>query len=393
MAKHLHISAKKESKRIKPQLTGDERSLFDELNYRLIVSSSLKIKEKVAFFRLMATMINSGISIIKSLDILREQIEYPKLKIILEEATKKIKEGGTLSSALSDYPNDFTEAEVGMMRSGEATGKLNDTFLNLAQQSEKSAAIGKKLKGAMIYPSFILFVVAIALTGIIYFIIPQIKEVFEDMGATLPWQTQLLIDTSDFLLASGGPLGLKNVANIFLGVCFSFFFFMSFIKSKPGRKIWDRVLLKIPIFGGLVQKVAIVKMTRGLALLLGSGISIVKALVICSDMVGNEKYKERILRIAEDVKIGITIAENIKGDTEHFPPMVINMLKVGEQTAQINKISLKIAEFYEEEVDDSIKTLASLLEPLIIIFVGISIGGIVIAVMLPILNLSDLAGL
>jgi type IV pilus assembly protein PilC len=311
---------------------------------------------------------------------------------LLDELVFHIKNGSSLSASLMHYPQDFSEAEIGMIKAGETSGKLNITLINIADQLEKSAGITKKIKGAMIYPATIFLVMIVAFFLVMTFVIPQIKDMFDSFDAELPWMTQILIDFSDFLQATDPIFGFKNVINVLILSIILGVSFLVFKKTKRGRILLDYFIFYIPLFGSLVKKMCITKMTRGLSTLLSSGISIVKALKVNSDMIGNEKYKKRILRMAEDVKIGINISDNIKNDYEYFPSMVISMIGVGEQTANLHKITLKIAEMYEEDIDEFVKTLSSIIEPVIIVIVGLAVGFLVIAVMMPILSLSDLAG-
>jgi type IV pilus assembly protein PilC len=389
--KQLYIDKKKEGS-AKKQKFALQRGIIEEMNRKLASLSSLKLKDKVQFFRLLTTMINAGISITKALNILHGQIDTPKLKYMVEDMEEAIREGGSFSSALEKFPNDFSESEIGMIQAGEMSGKLNITLINLATQAEKSDSITKKVKGALIYPVAILIILVIAFIAVIVLVIPQIKDMFESFGAELPLPTQILINTSDFLMATGGPFGLNNVINLLGGLGVLIFGLLSFKKTTLGTTLFDYGVLKIPLFGSLVQKVSIAKMTRGISILLSSGIPMIKSLTICASMIGNEKYKMRMIRIAEDVKIGINIADNIRNDYEYFPPLVISMIGVGEQTANLDGISLKIAELYEEDIEETIKTMTSLLEPLIIVVVGLAVGGLVMAIMMPILTLSDLAG-
>jgi type IV pilus assembly protein PilC len=393
MVKKLFIGSSTEKQKVEKKSSDEkEQSVFEELNFWVAKQGRLKVKDKVTFYRLFSTMINAGVNITKALSILYEQVETPKLKVILEDVGKRIQKGQTLSDSLQSFDKDFSNAEIGMIRSGEASGKLNEALLNLADQTEKSANITKKLKGAMIYPAVVFVLLIIALFAVMTFVMPQIKDMFANFNAKLPAATQMLIDMSDFFVAHGGPFDLPNVINVVICVVL-FVMLIGYLRTtQQGLYYWDLMLLYLPVFGTLNKKVAISKMCRGLATLISSGIPIVKAIIICSDMIGNELYRLRILRIADDVKVGINIADNMRGDHMYFPPMVVSMVGVGEQTAQLDKITKKMAEFYEDEVDDMIKNISALLEPIIIVVVGLSVGGLVIAVMRPILSLSDLDG-
>lgn len=391
MAKKLFIGST--GKKVQDTQTGESiLNPLEQLNFWLAKQGKLKMKDKVTFYRLFSAMINAGVNILKAISILKEQVDAPKLKVILADLEQKIKKGSTLSDALRQYPKDFGEAEIGMIHAGEISGKLNLTLINLADQTEKSASITKKLKGAMIYPAAIFIILILAIFAVMTFVIPQIKDMFANFNAELPLATRLLISFSDFMVSQGGPLNLPNAINLIISI-FLFISGIGYGKTTPvGKYMWDSLMLRLPVFGILNKKVAISKMLRGLSTLISSGIPIVKALNICAEMIGNELYRRRVLRIGEDVKIGISIADNMRGDHQFFPPMVISMIGVGEQTAQLDKTSMKMAEFYEEEVDDMVKNISALLEPMIIVVVGLSVGGLVVAIMMPILSLSDLAG-
>lgn len=396
MVKQLFIEAdsggKKKNQKKVFDLALKNHGPIEGINRWLASKSNLNQKDKVSFYRLFATMINAGISIIKSLSILKDQIESPKLTIIIEKVIERIEKGDTLSKALSLYPKEFLDAEIGMIHAGEESGQLNVALINLADQTEKSSSITKKLKGAMIYPLVVLVMLVGALFAVMTFVMPQIKEMFESFDAELPLPTQILIKISDFCIATGGPFGFINVVNVIISIVIVIIGIIYFKRTPLGKPIWDGLLLRLPIFGVLNQKVALAKMCRGIATLTSSGIPIIKVLFICADMIGNELYKKRLLRVSEDVKIGISIADNMRGDKRFFPSMLVSMIGVGEQTAQLDKITMKIAEFYEEESEDMIKNITALLEPIIIVVVGLTVGGLVIAIMLPILSLSDLAG-
>ena len=393
MAKKLFIGAEEHQEKKVESKVVKIKDPLDSINQWLARVSKLKLKDKVVFYRLFATMINAGISIVKAIDILSQQVDSAKLKVILEDISLKVKKGKNLSTALEeDYPDEFSDAEIGMLKAGEASGKLNIVLLSLATNVEKSSSLTKKLKGAMMYPVLVFILLIAALCAVMTLVIPNIKEMFASFDAELPWATQALIDFSDFMIAKSGPFNLMNVWNIVGGIVLFVLGVQSFKKTKQGKVMWDSFLLILPIFGKLNKKIAIAKMCRGIATLTSSGIPIIRTLVICADMIGNELYKMRVLQMAEDVKIGMRMADNLRGDHKYFSPIVISMISIGEQTAQIDKITMKIAEFFEEDVEDLIRNISALLEPIIIVVVGLSVAALVIAIMLPILSLSDLAG-
>lgn len=365
------------------------KGLLDQLNLAVAKMSPIKARDKAGFFRLLATMINAGISIVKALRILQEQLQNPNLKNITGELAAKIEGGRSFSQALGDYRQHFNEAQIGMVEAGEASGRMNETLLQIAMETEKSASLTSKIKGAMIYPVVVILILVGAGFAVMTFVMPKIKEMFESLGGQLPAMTLALIRASDFLV--GTTLGLSNALWIVLTLAGLVVAFLAWKKTAMGRYLWANAVLYIPVFGKLAQKVALARFCRGLATLNSSGVSIIKALRITATSVDNAVYEKRINQIADDVKQGITMGENMKDDERLFPAMVVGMIGVAEQTAQIGGITAKLADFYEEEVDDNVKNLSSLMEPIIIVILGCAVAFLVIAVMMPILQSSDLA--
>lgn len=363
-------------------------NLIEKINYYLASFQSIKTDDKVNFFRLMATMINAGISITKALKILSEQTENTHFKQIIDDLTFQIEGGLSFSESLGKYPQYFSNSQIGMVESGEATGRLNQTLLQIASETEKSANLSKKIKGAMIYPIAILTIMSVVIYVIMAFVMPKIKEVFEGLGGKLPPLTQLLIKMSNFIVAKTGPLPNSIWLIIFI-IVFLFIFF-KWKKTKSGRIIWTLIIMRLPVFGKLIKKSAIARFCRSISTLTNSGVSIVKSLYITAASVSNPIYEERIKLIASDVKKGITMGENLKDDPL-FPSMVVGMINVAEQTAQVDQITEKLAEYYESEVDDMVKNLSKLMEPIIMVVLGLTVGFLVVAVMQPMLESSDLA--
>ncbi len=376
-------SVKQDAVRVKP------KGLTDQLNDLLAKLSAVKTSDKVSFFRLLATMINAGISIVKALNILTDQTENPAMKKITMDLAHDIESGKSFSEAMKSYPKVFTDSHIGMVESGEASGRLNQTLLQIAEETEKSAALISKIKGAMIYPIVVIFIMLGAGFAVMTFVMPKIKEMFESLGGELPASTMALINVSDFMV--GTTIGLPNALWMILGLVGLYFIFSMWKKTKTGAYLWATAVFHIPVFGKLSRKVALARFCRGLSTMIASGISIIKALNITATSVGNAVYEKRILQIADDVKQGITMAENMKDDKKHFPSMVVGMIGVAEQTAQIDEITEKLADFYEEEVNDMVKGLSALLEPIIIVVLGGAVAFLVISVMMPILSVSDLA--
>lgn len=384
----LHITAENTSKT--PNKVGRlQKSGSNFFENWINQHARIKTKDLALFFRLLATMINAGLNIIKSLQILENQLENKHLKLITNDIRHRIESGLKLSEALQAHRTVFNEAQVGMILAGEASGNLNKVLLQAADQLEKSASISGKIKGALIYPVFIIVVIIVVGIAMMNAVIPKIAELFSSVNAELPFLTTVLIKTSNLLTSS--TFGIHNTILLVLGIMGVLTAISAFIQTASGRLLWDSIMLKLPVFGNLNKKVALAKFCRNLSAMTASGISIIRALQITAGTVGNEVYRQRINLIAYDVKKGLTIADNIQADTQLFPPMVVNMIEVGEKTAKLHEVTSKVADFYEEEVDNLIQNLSKLMEPLIIVIIGIAAALMIFAIMQPIWQLSDVA--
>ena len=355
------------------------KSLIEKINESIVGMQSIKVKDKLIFYRLLATMTNAWMSLVKSIQVLEEQEKNPVLKKILWVFIVELKWGKTLSECLELYPNSFNEAEIWIISSWEKTWKLNTILLDLANQMEKISSISWKLKSAMIYPLFIVIVVVVVIGVMMVKIVPKLLEIFENKDA-LPASTKALIAVSDFLW------------HYWMLILLFIFWIVIFIKIWKKTSWWkylfDKFMLNIPIFWNLNQKLILSKFSRLLSGLTSSWISIVWAFEIVATWVGNEVYRQRILLIKEDIKQWIKIWESVDWD-KLFPPMMVQMIKVGEETANIDSTILKVADFYDEQVDNIITTLNKLLEPAIIVFLAVAVGSIAMAIMEPIMNLAD----
>ncbi|MDD5769327.1 MAG: type II secretion system F family protein [Candidatus Gracilibacteria bacterium] len=355
-------------------------SIIDKFNIFILSKQALKIKQKVVFFRLLSTMINAGITLTKGISILEKQEkEGTVLKNILIHFLKYLKQGKGFSECMSMFNASFSPAEIGIIESGEKTGKLNTTLRDLANQIEKIASINGKLKSALMYPAMIIVVVIGVVVVMMTMVVPKLLEIFSG-SQNLPATTRLLITISDFFVVYWWL-----IITFILG----FIIFVLFWKKTPkGKYHFDRIILKLPIFGMITQKIILSKFSRILSGMLKSGVSIVESLRIVSDAVGNEVYRQRILFLRDDVKKGLRIYESLEDDPL-FPEMMVSMIQIGEQTAKIDEIILKVADFYDEEVDNTILVINKLLEPIIIVFMAVIVGFIAIAIMQPIMNLAD----
>ncbi|MDD4351521.1 MAG: type II secretion system F family protein [Candidatus Gracilibacteria bacterium] len=355
---------------------------FNWLNEQVVNLTPIKSKELMSFYQLLAVMINAGIPLLKSLKQLLNQVKNPKFKKILYVIVHEIENGSSLSSAMLNFPATFDDAEIGMVQAGEASGQLGQVLKRVAEQTEKRLAMKGRIKNAMMYPVAVLCVLGIVGVIVMIYIVPKLTEIFSDANVELPTSTKLLIGLSNFL-TSFWYLLIFAVAGIIFGIKATY-------KTAEGKYYIDYIKLKIPVFGGLLQKVAVARFARSLSTLSASGIAIIKALKINANSVGNEIYKQEILTTSEAVKKGVGISKDLENN-RLFPEMVINMLAIGEETAQIGPVAGKIADFYEEEVDDSLKNLSSLIEPLIIVVIAIAVGFLVMAIMGPVMQLSDVA--
>jgi type IV pilus assembly protein PilC len=354
-------------------------SFIDYLNDIVVGMQKLKIKDKIVFYRLMATMLNAGMSLIKGIAVLEKQEKNPGFKKILWEMLVWLREWKNISECMDMYPSSFSQAEVGVIRSGEKTWKLNEVMSSLADQVEKVASISGKLKSALIYPAMIMVVVAGVIFVMMTMVVPKLLEIFEDKS-NLPATTKSLIFVSDVF---------RNYWYLIIIIVIIVYFIISFWKKTPSwRYNYDKFILKVPIFGSIVQKVALSKFSRVFSWLMASGVSVVESLKIVSDAVWNEVYRQRILLLLEDVRQGMKMWESLEWDPL-FPDIMVQMIQVWEQSAKLDTTIIKVADFYDEQVDNMAGTINKLLEPFIIVFLAVVVGFIAIAIMQPIMNLAD----
>jgi type IV pilus assembly protein PilC len=352
---------------------------LDAINDWMLARQKVKTKQKVIFFRLLATMSNAGLPVMKSLSILQKQETHPVMQGVYNAIIESIKMGKNLSSTLRESNSSFSDAEASIIESGEKTGRLNTALLQLADQVEKVDSISKKIKGALIYPCAIILVMFGSVAVLMTMVVPKLVEMFGDRSK-LPPLTQFLINTSDIFVGYWWLMIVVLVGSIISVTIWK--------ETEEGRYRFDGILLKLPIFGPVLRKVILSKFARVLSNLLGSGISIVESLRIVSEVVDNEVYRQRILVLREDVKRGIKIGESLEDDAL-FPEMLVQMIKVGEETAKLDSIILKLADFYDEEVDNTINAINKSLEPVIIVTMAIVVGFIAVGIMQPIMNLSE----
>lgn len=366
---------KKPSEQIKKDVP-----LMDKINNYLLSKQTLTVKDKVIFFRLLSTMINAWITLTKWVAILEKQEKKESvLKVILRTFSKELKEWKWLSECLALFPTSFSPAEVGMIESWEKTWKLNTSLKDLADQVEKIASINWKLKSALMYPAMIVIVVIGVVMVMMTMVVPKLLEIFA-WADNLPWTTQILIAVSDFFVYYWWL--------IILVVVWGTLWIIIWKKTPSWRYYFDKILLKIPIFWMVSQKIILSKFARVLSWMLKSWVSIVESLRITSDAVWNEVYRQRILFLRDDIKKWLKIYESLEDDPL-FPEMMVSMIQIWEQTAKVDEIILKVADFYDEEVDNTIWVINKLLEPIIIVTMAVIVWFIALAIMQPIMNLAD----
>ncbi len=340
--------------------------------------SGVATRDIVIFTRQFATMINSGLPLVQSLDILAKQSENPVLRKTIEGVLYDVESGQTLADALRNHPKVFPELYTNMVAAGEAGGILDTILLRLAVFLEKADQLRRKIKGAMIYPSVILTVAIGAVAVLLIFVIPVFQEMFASVNLKLPGPTAFVIFLSETLQSKWYVF----VITIFMGVTI----LKQTYKTPNGQLFLDRVLLNMPILGPMQRKAAIARFTRTLGTLVSSGVSILDGLEITAKTAGNRVLHDAIMESRASIAGGETISEPLK-KSGVFPPMVTSMINVGEQTGGLDEMLTKIADFYDEEVDAAVEALLAAMEPIMIVFLGVIVGGMIVAMYLPIFDM------
>lgn len=344
--------------------------LFNKVSY----------KDLVVFSRQLSTLVAARVPILQSLRILEAQVASQGLVLIVRNLIADIESGQSLSLAMSRHPDVFGNVYISLVRSGEAAGTVSESLSYLADQLEKDYELRSKVKSAMTYPAFVLSALLIVGVLMFKFVLPNLTSVLKEQGGELPLISQWLIAFTDFFEVYWWAVLLVIIGSL-VGI-------RSFIFTKSGRYFWDKLKIKLPIIGPVLQKVYMARFSRNLATLVSGGIPIIQALKIISEVVNNIVYRDILLITAEQVTNGKAISDTLN-KFEEFPPLVTQMVRVGEQTAELDSIMLKLANFYEKEVDSQISTLSSLLEPIIMVVLGLGVGLLVAGVLLPIYNLAS----
>ncbi len=332
------------------------------------------------FSRQFATMIDAGLPLVQCLKILAAQVENDTFKTILKHGTADVEAGSTLSEALAKHPKVFTSLFVNMVAAGEVGGILDDVLLRLATYMEKADALKRKIKGAMMYPAVVMTVAIGATATLMIVVVPTFIKMFDQSGVDLPLPTQIVVALSHFLTS--------YILFIIAGTVIAIVMFKRYYASDNGERVVDNFKLHMPIIGDLIRKSSVARFSRTLSTLLGSGVSILEALDITARTAGNRIIQDALFVARTSIGGGETIASPLE-ESGVFPPMVMQMVNVGEQTGELDKMLGKIADYYEEEVDAAVESLTSVIEPIIIVYLGVVIGGMVLAMYMPLFNMME----
>ena len=362
--------------KIKPK----PKDIFENISF---LQPKVTSKDIVIFTRQFSTMIDAGLPLVQGLTILGEQTENPTFRAILKQITKDVEGGSTLAEAMKKHPKVFDDLFVNLIAAGEMGGILDTILQRLATFIEKAEDLKSKIKGAMTYPIVVVAIAVIVIAVILIFVIPVFQDMFASFGQALPVPTQMVLALSDFMKS--------NIIYMIPALIVLIVAFKKYRDTKGGRKTTDTIALKLPIFGDLLKKTAVARFTRTLGTMLASGVPILDSLEIVAKTAGNVVLEEIIFDVRSSIAEGQTIAEPLS-ETDVFPGMVIQMISVGEATGALDTMLSKIADFYDKEVDAAVDALTSMLEPLLMLFLGGSIGGLVVAMYLPIFSMAGAVG-
>lgn len=365
------------------EINENQPGLLEAIKKFPLFKPSIPAKDIVLFSRQLSTLVSAGVALVSGLNILSEQIPTPAFKTVVTKVKEDIESGLPVADALKKHPDAFTDLYVAMIRAGEVGGILDVILERLSNYLEAAEALRLKVKGAMMYPMVVSSIAAAVTVFLLVGVIPTFKEIFSSFGAELPLPTRIVIGISE---------SLQNYFYIYILIpVIIVFVFRRWLKTENGKKIFDAKLLQLPMFGLLLRKVAVAKFTRTLGTLVKSGVPILQAMETVAQTSGNKVIETAIMEARESIREGERIAEPLKRSGV-FPPMVTQMISVGEETGNMDTMLHKIADFYDQEVEQSIKGLTSMIEPIVIVIMGVVIGGIVIAMFIPMFELGSLAG-
>ncbi len=352
------------------------KDLFENVSW---LQPKVKEKDIILFARQFSTMIDAGLPIIQCLEILHTQQNNKTFKRMIKEIKEKVESGATLAEALKQFPKHFDDLFVNMIAAGEAGGILDAILRRLAAYMEKAAKLKSQVKGAMTYPIVTLIIAIIVLAVILVFVIPVFEEMFADFGGELPLPTQIVVSASE--------IAKSKIVYIIIGLIIFSIAFKKAYATEKGQDMVDDLVLKIPVFGELLRKVAVAKFTRTMGTMLASGVAILEALDIVAKTAGNRTIEKAVYDVRSGIAEGRTMADPLQ-ESGVFPAMVCQMIGVGESTGALDAMLEKIADFYDEEVDQAVENMTALIEPFMLVFLGATIGGLVVAMYLPIFKMA-----
>ena len=349
-------------------------------NFSFTFLQRVRVEDIVIFSRQLSVMVGASISIVRSLRTAARQTTSPKLRSTVLDIAAEVEGGVRLSDAFAKYPHIFGSFYVNMLRSGETSGKLDEVLHYLADQQEKDLDLRRRVKGAMTYPIFVLIMLFIVGTVMMVFVVPKLTAVLRESGADLPVTTKALIAVSDFFvkfwyLIVGGVLGAVSGGR-------------ALYRTPGGKRFLDKVTLRIPVFGPLFRKIYITRITHSLSTLIEGGVDMVTSLKVVAGVVGNEAYREALVQTVQEVSAGNTMASALKGRKE-FPDMVTQMIAIGEETGKLQQVLSRLTDFYTRETNASVATLSTAIEPIIMLVMGVAVGALVSAIILPMYNLAQ----
>ena len=342
------------------------------------IGGSVKDKDLAIYTRQFSTMVDAGLPIAQCLSILSEQSDSKTLRDVTSRITTEVEGGATLAESFKKYPRVFNDLFVNMLAVGESGGVLDVVLQRLSGYIEKAAKLKSKVKGAMVYPVTIIGVAALVIIFMMIFVIPTFAKMFQGLGADLPVPTRIVMFLSDFTQ--------RYIVVMVIAGAGAIYALKRYYATDQGSKVIDAFLLKVPVIGMLIRKVAVARFTRTLGTLISSGVPILEGLLITARSAGNRVVEATVMQARAAVTTGRTLSEPLKGSTV-FPPMVVHMISVGENTGALDQMLQKIADFYDDEVDTAVGALTALLEPMMIVFLGVVVGGLVVAMYLPIFKL------
>ena len=340
------------------------------------ISDRVKLREVAVITRQLSTMVDSGLSVVRSLGILAAQVENPTLARVLNEVRLDLEHGSSLSAACAKHPKVFSHLFCTLVQAGEAGGNLDEVLKSLANTIEKQAQLNRTIRSAMTYPAVVFSVMLLIFVAMLVFIVPVFQNLFKTLGGKLPFPTQVLIKVSSIMTSAWALVVIAVIVGTVIGV-------KKWIKTDEGRRKWDRLILRPPIFGPLFHKVALARMTGTLASLIGSGVPILESLDICADTSGNRTVGDVLIEAKNGVREGRPLADPLREHEDVIPTLVVQMIEVGEQTGALDEMLRKVGEFYDQEVEVTVNNLTALLEPLLTVMMGCMVGAMVICLYLP----------